>query len=208
MPVRPETVDMDRNAVREAWDRVSETYASNRNPDGNDADLIGELLADLPSEPRVLDIGCGDGMRTLANLPADAVGLDLSRRGLELAAENVPNPLVQGDMVHLPFADGSFDGITAYHAVFHVERSTHSAVYAEFARVLKPGGRVLMTVGQGAYQSTRRNWLRSGESMFFSTPGSDRTEAQLDGAGLDVVEERYVNDPLGSSALFFVAEKR
>ena len=199
---------MDRNAVRVAWDRVSETYANNRNPDGNDADLIAELLESLPDDARVLDVGCGDGMRTLANLPADAVGLDLSRRGLELADGNVPNPLVQGDMVHLPFADGSFDGITAYHAVFHVERSTHPAVYAEFARVLKPGGRVLMTVGQGAYQSTRRDWLRSGESMFFSTPGSDRTEVQLEEAGFEVVEERYVDDPLGSSALFFVAERR
>jgi SAM-dependent methyltransferase len=199
---------MDRNAVRAAWDRVSETYADNRNPDGNDADLVDELLASLPDDARVLDVGCGDGMRTLANLPADAVGLDLSRRGLELAAGNVPNPLVQGDMVQLPFAGESFDGITAYHAVFHVERTTHPAVYREFARVLKPGGRVLMTVGQGAYQSTRRNWLRSGESMFFSTPGKDRTAAQLDEAGFDVVEERYVDDPLGSSALFFVAEKR
>jgi len=199
---------MDRNAVREAWDRVSETYANNRNPEGDDADLIAELLESLPPNPRVLDVGCGDGMRTLANLPADAVGLDLSRRGLELASGNVPNPLVQGDMVQLPFRSGSFDGITAYHAVFHVERSTHPAVYEEFARVLKPGGRVLMTVGQGAYQSTRRNWLRSGESMFFSTPGSDRTESQLADAGLTVVEERYVDDPLGSSALFFVAEKQ
>jgi SAM-dependent methyltransferase len=199
---------MDRNAVRAAWDRVSETYAANRNPDGNDADLIDELLADLPADARVLDVGCGDGMRTLANLPADAVGLDLSRRGLELANGNVPNPLVQGDMVQLPFADESFDGITAYHAVFHVERATHPAVYREFARVLKPGGRVLTTVGQGAYQSTRRDWLRSGESMFFSTPGRDRTAAQLEEAGFDVVEERDVDDPLGSSALFFVAEKR
>jgi len=199
---------MDRNAVRAAWDRVSETYAANRNPDGNDAALIDELLESLPADARVLDVGCGDGMRTLANLPADAVGLDLSRRGLELASGNVPNPLVQGDMVQLPFADESFDGITAYHAVFHVERTTHPAVYAEFARILKPGGRVLLTVGQGAYQRTRKNWLRSGESMFFSTPGRDRTAAQLDEAGFDVAEERYVDDPLGSSALFFVAEKR
>jgi ubiquinone/menaquinone biosynthesis C-methylase UbiE len=199
---------MDRNAVRAAWDRVSEAYANSRNPDGNDADLVDELLESLPADARVLDVGCGDGMRTLANLPADAVGLDLSRRGLELASGNVPNPLVQGDMVQLPFADESFDGITAYHAVFHVERTTHPAVYAEFARVLRPGGRVLMTVGQGAYQRTRQDWLRSGESMFFSTPGRDRTAAQLDEAGFDVAEERYVDDPLGSSALFFVAEKR
>jgi ubiquinone/menaquinone biosynthesis C-methylase UbiE len=199
---------MDRNTVRAAWDAVSETYASNRNPNGNDADLIDELLASLPADPRVLDIGCGDGMRTLANLPTDSAGIDLSRQGLALADENVPNPLVQGDMVDLPFSESQFDAITAYHAVFHVDRTTHPEVYREFGRVLKPGGMVLMTVGQGAYQSTRQNWLRSGESMFFSTPGSDQTEAQLDNAGFDLVEERYVDDPLGSSALFFIAQRR
>jgi hypothetical protein len=44
--------------------------------------------------------------------------------------------------------------------------------------------------------------------MFFSTPGSDQTEAQLDDAGFDLMEKRYVDDPLGSSALFFMAQRR
>jgi ubiquinone/menaquinone biosynthesis C-methylase UbiE len=197
---------MDRNAVRKAWDAVSEDYARNRNPHGNDADLLAELLETLPADPLVLDVGCGDGARTLANLPVSAVGLDFSRAGLSLARESRPNPLVQGDMVSLPFADGSFDAVTAYHAVFHVERSRHPEVYAEFARVLRPGGRVLTTVGTGAYQTTRRDWLGSGHAMFFSTPGKDRTLAQLRAAGFEVVWERFVDDPLGSSALFVCAE--
>ena len=47
----------------------------------------------------VLDVGCGDGERTLARLDGTrAVGLDFSRRGLELAQQNVPGAaLAQGE---------------------------------------------------------------------------------------------------------------
>ena len=114
---------MDRSDVRAAWDEVAETYARRRDPDGSDAALIDDLLAELPADPVVLDVGCGDGARTLANLPAGSVGLDFSRRGLDLATDTVSGArLVQGDMTTLPVADDAVDGITAYHAVFHVPR--------------------------------------------------------------------------------------
>jgi SAM-dependent methyltransferase len=196
---------MDRQRVRQAWDEVADTYSHNRDPDGEDAALVAELLEDLPPEPTVLDAGCGDGKRTLARLGnARAVGLDFSRRGLELARRNVPGAaLVQGDMVDLPLADGTVDGITAYHAVFHVDRDRHTDVYREFARVLRPGGRVLMTVGTAAYEQVRSGWM--GGRMFFSTPGRERTIAQLREAGFEIAWDRHVDDPLGSSAYFVCA---
>ncbi|WP_159900709.1 class I SAM-dependent methyltransferase [Salinirussus salinus] len=196
---------MDRKRVRQAWDDVADTYSRNRDPDGEDAALVAELLEDLPPEPTVLDAGCGDGKRTLARLgDARAVGLDFSRRGLELARRNVPGAaLVQGDMVDLPLADGTVDGITAYHAVFHVDRDRHTDVYREFARVLRPGGRVLMTVGTSAYEQVRSGWM--GGRMFFSTPGRERTLAQLREAGFELAWDRHVDDPLGSSAYFVCA---
>jgi SAM-dependent methyltransferase len=136
---------------------------------------------------------------------ARAVGLDFSRRQLDLARRNVPGAaLVQGDMVEFPLADDSVDGITAYHAVFHVDREEHPEVYREFARVLRPGGRALMTVGTSAYQTVRSGWM--GGRMFFSTPGRDRTLAQLREAGFELAWDRYVDDPLGSSAYFVCVE--
>jgi SAM-dependent methyltransferase len=199
---------MDRAAVRRAWERLSEPYASTRPTDGNDVDLLDELLADLGAEPRVLDLGCGDGRRTLANLDgADRVGIDVARRGLELARAAVPEAaLVQGDMVRLPIATDAVDAVTAYHAVFHVPRERHPAVYEEVARVLRPGGLFLTTVGRGRSETVRRGWLGTEASMLFSTPGRGRTREQLRAAGFDVRWERSVEDPFGGSALFVLAE--
>ncbi|RLM76396.1 class I SAM-dependent methyltransferase [Halorubrum sp. Atlit-26R] len=202
---------MDRNAVRRAWDAVAETYAARRDPDGSDAALIDDLCDALADDsgggdgdPLVLDVGCGDGARTLANLPPGSVGLDVSRRGLELAADTVPDArLVHGEMSALPFAADRFDAITAYHAVFHVERERHPAVYAEFARALRPGGRLLMTLPSGRFETVRRGWM--GGEMFFSAPGRERTLDQLRAAGFADVETRTATDPLGSSTEFALA---
>jgi len=195
---------MDRNEVRRAWDSVSETYAERRDPTGSDAALLDDLLERLPEAPTVLDVGCGDGARTLANLPSGSVGLDFSRAGLDLAAETVPDSrLVQGDMTALPVATDSVDAVTAYHAVFHVPRDQHPTVYREFARVLRPGGTVLMTLPSGQFETVRRGWM--GGSMFFSAPGRRATLDQLADAGFTETETVTATDPLGSDSEFVFA---
>ena len=197
---------MDPSEVRQAWDTVAETYASRRDPNGSDAALIDDLLDELPSDPTVLDVGCGDGARTLANLPADSVGLDVSRQGLTLAAEETPHArLVQGDLATLPFTADTVDAITAYHAVFHVSRDRHPTVYEGFARVLRPGGRLLMTLPGGRFETVRRGWM--GGRMFFSAPGRDRTLTQLREAGFEGIRTVTATDPLGSSTEFVFATR-
>ena len=197
---------MDRKARRAAWEQLSETYAARRDPDGSDADLIEALLAGCPSDPVVLDIGCGDGARTLANLPTDAIGLDFARQGLSLAAETVPHArLLQADMQALPLAAASVDAITAYYAVFHVPRTRHPGVYEEFARVLKPGGTLLLTLPSGRFETVRRGWM--GGQMFFSAPGRAATLEQLREAGFENLRTETASDPLGSTSEFVFADR-
>ena len=196
---------MDRDAVRRAWDEVSETYARQRDPTGSDADLLADLVDLVGADATVLDVGCGDGARTLANLPDGSVGLDVSRRGLELARETVPDArLLQGEMTQLPVAADSVDAITAYHAVFHVPRADHPAVYREFARALRPGGTLLMTLPGGRFETVREGWM--GGRMLFSAPGREATLSQLREAGFADVRTRTVTDPLGSDAEFAFAD--
>jgi ubiquinone/menaquinone biosynthesis C-methylase UbiE len=195
---------MDRNEVRREWDEIAETYAARRDPGGSDAALVEDLLDRCPPDPLVLDVGCGDGARTLANLPAGSLGLDISRRSLELATETVPGAqLLQADMSAIPVAASAVDAITAYHAVFHVPRADNPAVYAEFARVLAPGGWLLMTLPGGRFETVRRGWM--GGSMFFSAPGRERTLEQLRAAGFGDLETETVTDPLGSTSEFVFA---
>jgi len=197
--------EMNRADRRRAWEELSATYAARRDPEGSDAALIEDLLARCPPEPTVVDIGCGDGARTLANLPAGSVGVDFARRGLPLATEEVPAArLVQGEMTTLPLAASVADGITAYHAVFHVPREQQPAVYDEFARVLKPGGSLLCTLPGGRFETVRRGWM--GGSMFFSAPGRERTLQQLRDAGFEIIETPQATDPLGSSTEFVLAD--
>ncbi|MEF8802228.1 MAG: class I SAM-dependent methyltransferase [Halolamina sp.] len=196
---------MDRNTIRRSWDDIARTYAERRDPSGSDADLIDELRARCPSNPLIVDIGCGDGARTLANLPSGSVGIDFSREGLALAKETVPSAsLVQADMCSLPLADSVADGMTAYHAVFHVPRTDHATVYREFARVLKPGGTLLMTLPAGRFETVRQEWM--GGEMFFSAPGRKQTLEQLSEAGFENMQTRTATDPLGTDSEFVFAD--
>lgn len=65
---------MDPDERRRAWDDVAATYARRRDPTGSDADLLDDLRASLPSDPTVLDVGCGDEARTLDALRAAGFG--------------------------------------------------------------------------------------------------------------------------------------
>jgi SAM-dependent methyltransferase len=119
-------------------------------------------LAALRGDERVLDVGCGRGLLLLGAAQrlasGRAVGIDLwnlsdlsgnARAATEANArvlgvrERVE--LVDGDMRALPFADGEFDLLVSSLAVHNVyEGEGRDQALKEIARVVKPGGRVLL----------------------------------------------------------------
>ena len=88
----------------------------------------------------VLDVACGTGdfCRETERIGGRPVGLDMSMGMLAVARTTAP--LVQGDALQTPFGDGLFDAITCGFALRNV--ADIKELFVEFARVLRPGGRI------------------------------------------------------------------
>lgn len=200
---------MDRKrTVRRGYDALAEAYLAERSTGGQEREVAAEFAADLPAGARVLDAGCGAGVPATAVLLAAGhrvVGLDASREQLRLAGERVPGAArVRGDLGRLPFRDGAFDGLVALHSIIHVAREEHDRVLGEFARVLRPEGRLLVTTGTEAWEGTNPDWLDAGAEMAWSFHGRERTLELLAEAGFAVESETVLGDEMGGGEWLFV----
>lgn len=140
--------DGPKAAARHAWSTGRyPSLAPNMLP------AVARLVSAAGVEPgdAVLDVGCGTGSVaiTARRAGAEVVGVDLARRMLELARENVAIAdtggveWLEGDAEHLPFRDGAFDAALSNFG--HVFAPDAEAAGRELVRVVRPGGRVAFT---------------------------------------------------------------
>jgi ubiquinone/menaquinone biosynthesis C-methylase UbiE len=136
--------------AEEATDAVYEQWAPSYDGPGNpllelDLPLIDDILARLPPG-RGVDAACGTG-RLAARLVArghEVTGVDASEAMLQQARARVPDArFVLGDLAGLPLPACSVDVVTCGLALTHVHDL--APVFAEFARVLRPGGSVIVS---------------------------------------------------------------
>lgn len=109
------------------------------------SELLGELL--LPVGPRILEVGCGEGalLGWLRRRGAAAIGLEVEPARLARARAALgPGGLVAGLGEALPLADRRLDGVLYHNSLHHVPVDRQSEALVEAARVLRPGGRLLV----------------------------------------------------------------
>ena len=102
--------------------------------------LKAKLRADAPL---VLDVACGTGDLSLTlfeNTGARVVATDFCRPMLSIAAGKVPSEisLIEGDALHLPFKDGTFDAVTIAFGLRNL--ASVEGGLSELRRILKPNG--------------------------------------------------------------------
>jgi SAM-dependent methyltransferase len=111
----------------------------------------------LSVRPLALDAGCGSGynMGWLRRCyGAGVTGIDRSLRALDLCRRRGEHTLVRADAASLPFSSQAFDLVISLDVLTHLkDQPARAAALAEFLRVLKPGGRLLLRVA--AYESLR-----------------------------------------------------
>lgn len=160
---------------------------------------------------RVLEVGVGTGLALPGYRPGvEVTGIDASAEMLEKAREKVAElglthvkELRVMDARHLEFADGSFDHIAAMHIMSVVPEPER--VMAEMARVLRPGGTILI-VNHFAREPHENGWLPWFERKLAPLANllgwhSDFERARvLSTPGLRLVEETHL-PPLGMMTL-------
>lgn len=143
----------ERGSVKaDHYDSFAESYTAE-----NESSLLNAYyerpamirLAGGVAGRRVLDAGCGSGPLSAALRARGAIvtGVDASPAMLELARERLGGSadLYVADLSKpLPFADGSFDDVVSSLVLHYLE--DWSAPLAELRRVLKPGGRLILSV--------------------------------------------------------------
>ena len=105
--------------------------------------ILNKLRTLCDHQGSILDVGCGGGFLSneLARQGYQVTGLDISEESLKVASQHDTTGTVKyqvGDAYKLPYADASFDALTAMDFLEHVNRP--DLVIKEFSRVLKPQG--------------------------------------------------------------------
>jgi len=141
---------------------------------------------------RILDAGCGTG-GNLQDLESfgDTYGVDLSPLAV-ITTRRRGGRVAQGNLLALPLASTSFDVVTSFDVLYHAWILDDAQAVRELARVLKPGGLILvkapaLKILWGAHDEavhSRHRYTRG------------ELETLLEGAGLRLVRSTYANSLL------------
>lgn len=140
--------------------------------------------------PRILDAGCGTGglMPHLA-LHGWTAGIDLSSAALAYARLRGLHRLGQASVEALPFGDGVFDLVTCMDVLYHLQVQEDLAALAEFHRVLRPGGWLL--VKAPAFEALRGQHDTTVHTRHRYTV--EELRAKLEATGFRIERATYAN---------------
>lgn len=111
--------------------------------------LLDQALKELPPGARVLDVGCGTGeyVRRLNELGFQVSGLEPAEAMRQAAIEKNPgSTILNGIATQIPFPDESFDFVICIEVLRYLHRSDVDQALGEMRRVLKPGGKMFLTM--------------------------------------------------------------
>ncbi|MFD3551837.1 class I SAM-dependent methyltransferase [Streptomyces goshikiensis] len=128
------------------FDKMAANYDAARGGEGR-GHMTAATISTHLAPGSVLEVGVGTGVVAagLAALGHTVRGVDVSQPMLDVAATRFGGELLIGDGMALPFEDGSQDNVVYVHAL-HLMPDMPAAL-AEAARVLRPGGRVVVRHG-------------------------------------------------------------
>ena len=128
------------------WDGIYRTLGAIQGEDPSEQ-IVGIVpILKERGVKRVLDHGCGPAKNTayLASEGFEVVGMDNSKRGLELAQKRClayrNAAFVEAEMDNIPYNSGYFDAVISSHCVQHALAPKRAGAFREFGRVIRSNG--------------------------------------------------------------------
>ncbi|MCZ4277144.1 MULTISPECIES: class I SAM-dependent DNA methyltransferase [Nocardiaceae] len=191
--------------TRAAYDTVAKSYTELVASDLGDKPLDRGLLAVFAElvtsggDGAVLDAGCGSGRvaEHLDGLGLAVTGIDLSPEMIRLALTACPqSQFVVGSLLDIPISAGRFDGIVAWYSIIHTPPEQLPIVFEEFARLLRPGGSLLLAFQIGDERVRLEDVYGHRVSYDAYRLRPSRIAEQLNYAGF-AVEVQVIREPSG-----------
>ncbi|NJC73536.1 methyltransferase domain-containing protein [Planosporangium thailandense] len=193
--------------TRAAYDTVAADYAARFGAGLADKPLDRALLSAFAELVRacgdgpVADLGCGPGSVTahLHALGLTAFGIDLSPQMVAQARRAHPHLRFDvGSMTALDVPDASLSGIVSMYSIIHTPPESLPTVFAEFHRVLAPGGQVLLVFQVRDEPGQRTDWYGHPVSLDTYRQVPDEVADLLSATGL-VVHAKLRREPAGDA---------
>ena len=140
-----QTSEIEKTFVKDAYENLGEHFYHTRQYHWS---WIREFVDDIPHESNILDIGCGTGrnMKIKTNYNHKFKGIDMCKSFVDICKSQKLD-VIQGNMKKLPYEDDSFEYIMNIACFHHLsdERGRIQALQ-EMKRIIKPGGKILLSV--------------------------------------------------------------
>lgn len=184
----------EKQNVYRIYNKIANWYAQHRSTELQERTCIDHMLAHLPANATVLDLGCGTGKPIIEYLISRNIavtGVDGSIEMLRIAKANFPSvTFIEQDM-RLLHLNQRFDGIIAWNSFFHLPAAHQPAMFGIFAKHLKPGGLLMFTSGTEHGEA----WgINGGENLYHASLNTTEYEQLLHAHNFSVVQHT-VNNP-------------
>ncbi len=187
---------------RQGYNRISSDFRLSRPGIWPELRYFSQFIEEGDS---ILDLGCGHGrlINLLKDLRIDYHGLDYSAELVKIARKENPGFIFKvGDARELPYGPKTFDSVWLIALLHHLNPKACLKVLKESRRVLKPSGKIIITIWQ-PHKEWTKSWQRIGSNSFLNKWGGKswlyyyryhpkKIKSLIKKAGLLILEEGHL----------------
>jgi SAM-dependent methyltransferase len=165
-------IELTKTACDTTADKYHEKFKNEIEQKDYDRLLLDKFSDMLEAGSLLCDAGCGPSGhigKYLHDKGHKVVGIDISQKCIDKAISCNPGMVFQCmDMMHTDFQNDSFDALLSFYSVVHTPKEYMNSMFAEFRRILKKGGKLIIAVKKGTSEGMIDDEWYEGNKVYFS----------------------------------------